>query len=189
MASRLLSQFASWRETKMEAAAVTTEITPCGQPLPELEVPMINTIVMCLGNEHSKLNERTMQLALTAKRLFRDPNRSDANQRAVETWEEIQRDLWPHLQVEDSLLFSWGRAHRALPGALLDSLKMDRLEMRKLVAALPRLSSGNDHEPKPGRNPGDFARTLIALALALDSHIERFDREVLPSILRALFNK
>src|SRR5579862_2409225 len=96
MASRLLSQFASWRETKMEAAAVTTEITPCGQPLPELEVPMINTIVMCLGNEHSKLNERTMQLALTAKRLFRDPNRSDANQRAVETWEEIQRDLWPH---------------------------------------------------------------------------------------------
>jgi hypothetical protein len=34
-----------------------------------------------------------------------------------------------------------------------------------------------------------FARTLLALAQTLDSHVERYDGEVLPSILRALFHR
>ena len=42
----------------MEATKVTTQMTPCDSPLPELEIPMINTMVTCLGSEHRKLNDR-----------------------------------------------------------------------------------------------------------------------------------
>jgi hypothetical protein len=35
----------------------------------------------------------------------------------------------------------------------------------------------------------DFAQMLLALGRTLDSHVERYDGEVLPSILRALFHK
>jgi hypothetical protein len=35
-------------------------------------------------------------------------------------WDEIRQDLWSHLQIEDGLV-SWGEAHHAIPGALLDS--------------------------------------------------------------------
>jgi hypothetical protein len=173
----------------MEAAAVTTEMTPCAGPLPEREVPMINTIAMCLGNEHRKLNERIMQMALAAARLARDPNDVAANRHAGETWDEIQRDLWPHLQIEDSLVFSWGRAHHALSETLLDDLKTERRDLRNLIAALPRMSSEINAESQPPADHGYPARTLIALARTLDSHVERFDSEILPSILRVLFNK
>jgi hypothetical protein len=40
----------------MEATEVTTQMTFRCSPLPELEVPMINTMVTCLGSEHRKLN-------------------------------------------------------------------------------------------------------------------------------------
>ena len=52
-----------------------TQMTPCDSPLPELEVPMINTMVACLGIEHRKLNDLIMQLACAATRLANDPGR------------------------------------------------------------------------------------------------------------------
>ena len=33
----------------MEAKQFANQMTPCSSPLPELEVPMINTMVTCLG--------------------------------------------------------------------------------------------------------------------------------------------
>jgi hypothetical protein len=173
----------------MEAMQVTTQSTPCCGPLPDLEAPMINTLVACLGSEHRKLDGLIMQLALTATRLAGDPDAPMANQRAVEVWDEIRRDLWSHLQIEDELVFLWGEAHHAIPGALLDTLKIERQEMRKLIAALPALSSGLDREPQRAGDRGGFARMLLALTRTLDSHVERFDGEVLPSILRALFHR
>jgi hemerythrin-like domain-containing protein len=173
----------------MGATQVTTQMTPCGGPLPDLEIPMINTMVSCLGSEHRKLNELTMQLAFAATRLAGGLDAVTAKQRAVELWDEIQRDLWAHLQIEEELVFSWGEAHRAIPGALLKTLKNERQEMRKLVAALPAGSLDIDREPQTAEDRGGFAQTLLALAGALDSHIERYDGEVLPSILRALFHR
>jgi hypothetical protein len=173
----------------MEATQVSTQSTPCCGPLPDLEVPMINTMVACLGSEHRKLDRLIMQLALAATTLAGDPDAATANQRAVEVWDEIRRDLWSHLQIEDELVFLWGEARHAIPGTLLDTLKIERQEMRKLVAALPALSSGLDREPQTAGDRGGFARMLLALARTLDSHVERYDGEVLPSILRALFNR
>jgi len=46
--------------TNMEAKGTTIRKTPCSSPLPELEVPMINTMVACLGVEHRKLNGLNM---------------------------------------------------------------------------------------------------------------------------------
>ncbi|HTY55673.1 MAG TPA: hemerythrin domain-containing protein [Candidatus Binataceae bacterium] len=172
----------------MEAESITTVASPCAQPLPENEVPMINTIAMCLGNDHRKLNERIMRLALAAARLARDPDDVASNRHAAETWDEIQRDLWPHLQIEDSLLFSWGRARHALSEPVLDELKTEREDLRNLIATLPKMSSEAAGEPQPPTDGGYPAQTWIALARTLDSHVERFDREILPLILRALFN-
>jgi hemerythrin HHE cation binding domain-containing protein len=173
----------------MGATQVTTQMTPCGGPLPDLEIPMINTMVSCLGSEHRKLNELTMQLAFAATRLAGGLDAVTAKQRAVELWDEIQTDLWAHLQIEEELVFEWGEEHRAIPGALLETLKNERQEMRKLVAALPAGSLDIDREPQTAADRGGFAQTLLALAGALDSHIERYDGEVLPSILRALFHR
>jgi hypothetical protein len=175
----------------MEATQFTTQMTPCGSPLPEPEVPMIkmiNKMVTCLGSEHRKLDDHILQLAFAATTLASDPDALTANQRAVEAWDEIRRDLWSHLQIEDGLVFSWAEAHQAISVALLDILKIERQEMRKLAAALPALSSGLDREPQTAGDRGAFARTLLALAQTLDSHVERYDGEVLPSILRALFH-
>jgi iron-sulfur cluster repair protein YtfE (RIC family) len=169
----------------MEAMQDNAGMTPCGGPLPELEIPMINTMVTCLGSEHRKLDDHILQLALAATRLANDPGGLAANQRAGEVWDEIRRDLWSHLQIEDGLVFSWGGAHNAISAELFDTLKSEREQMRELLAALPALSSGAD--PKP-QTASTFARTLLALAETLDSHIERYDSEVLPSILRALFH-
>lgn len=173
----------------MEATRNTTRMTACGGPLPELEVPMINTMVICLGSEHRKLNLLNLQLAFAATRLAADTFSVTANRRAVEVWEDIRRDLWSHLQIEDELVLSWGEAHHAISDTLLDSLKIERQEIRKLVAALPALSSGVDREPQTAGDRGALARTLLALTQKLDSHIERYDGEVLPSILRALFHR
>jgi hypothetical protein len=54
---------------------------------------------------------------------------------------------------------------------------------------LPALSSEVDSEPRTAGGRAIFARTLLALAQTLDSHVERYEGEVLPSILRALFQR
>src|ERR1700722_7098493 len=162
-----------------------TQMTPCDSPLPELEVPMINTMVACLGGEPRKLNDLIMQLACAATRLANDPGAVTANERALQVWDEIQRALRSHLQIEDGLV-SWGKEHHAISGALLEIVKNERLEMGKSMAALRELSSGADNEPQTAKDRSGFAQTLLALAQTLDSHVERYDAEVLPSILRAL---
>jgi hemerythrin-like domain-containing protein len=162
-----------------------TQMTPCDSPLPKLEVPMINTMVACLGIEHRKLNEMIMQLACAATRLANDPGAITANERALQVKDAIQHALRSHLQIEDGLV-SWGTAHHAISGALLDILKNERQELSKSMAALRALSSGVDHEPQTAEDRRDFAQTLLALARTLDSHVERSDADLLPSILRAL---
>jgi Hemerythrin HHE cation binding domain len=173
----------------MEATEVTTQMTFRCSTLLELEVPMINTMVTCLGSEHRRLNYATVRLAFAATRLASDPGAVIANQRALRLWEEIRHDLWSHLQIEDGLVPSWGEAHHAISGALLATLKNERQEMRKLMGALRAGSSGTDREPQTAGDRSSFAQTLLALARTLDSHVERYDGEVLPSILRALFHK
>jgi hypothetical protein len=61
--------------------------------------------------------------------------------------------------------------------------------MRKLMAALRASSSGVDREPQTAGDRSTFTQTLLALARILDSHVERYDGEVLPSILRTLFHR
>ncbi|HKN00259.1 MAG TPA: hemerythrin domain-containing protein [Candidatus Binataceae bacterium] len=173
----------------MEAKDFTIRKTPCSSPLPELEVPMINTMVACLGVEHRKLNGLDMQLAFAATRLASDPGTLTAGEQALQVWDEIRQDLWSHLQIEDELVFSWGKAHQRISGRLLDTLENERQEMRKLMAALHALSPGVDREPQTAADRSTFAQTLLALARILDSHVERYDGEVLPSILRALFHQ
>ena len=160
-------------------------MTPCDSPLPELEVPMINTMVMCLGTEHRKLNDLVMQLACAATRLANDLGADTANERALQVRDEIQHALRSHLQIEDGLV-SWGKEHQAISGAILDIVKNERLEMHKSMAALRELSSGVDHEAQTAEDRSGFAETLLALARTLDSHVERYDADVLPPILRAL---
>ena len=172
----------------MQVAEIT-DISPCGGPLPDLEVPMINTMVTCLGSQHQKLNFLTIQLALAATRLMAEPDDADAKQRAFELWDEIRRDLWPHLQIEDELVFSWGETRDAIPYTLLDTLKREREDMHKLVTTLPASFPEADSQAQTPVNGENFGRTLLALAQTLDSHVERYDGEVLPSIVRALFRK
>jgi hypothetical protein len=173
----------------MDAMQVTTRMTPCGSQLPELEVPMINSMVTCLGSEHRKLNEHILRLAFAATRLASDPDAPAVKQRAIEVWDEIRLYLWSHLQIEDELVFAWGEARHAISSTLHDTLNTERREMRKLVAALPALSSEADSEPRTAGGRAIFARTRLALAQTLDSHVERYEGEVLPSILRALFQR
>jgi hemerythrin-like domain-containing protein len=168
----------------MEVKDTTIRRTPCSSPLPDIEVPMINTMVACLGVEHRKLNDLNMHLAYGATRLASDPGATEATQKVLRVWDEIRQDLWSHLQIEDGLV-SWGEAHHAISEALLDTLKNERQEMRKLIATLRELSSV-DREQTAG-SLSTFAQTLLALARTLDSHVERYDSEVLPLILRALF--
>src|SRR5262249_38483248 len=89
----------------MDATQFTTPMTPCGSPLPELEVPMVNTMARCLGSQNRKLDGLIMQLAFAATRLASDPEAVTANLWAVEVWDEIWRDLWSHLQPNTSWCF------------------------------------------------------------------------------------
>src|SRR5260370_35324234 len=109
----------------MEAIEVTTQMTLCGGPLPDLEVPMINTMVACLGIEHKKLNYSVVQLAFAATRLASDPGAATAK-RALHLWDEIPRALRRHLQIEAELIFSWGETHRSRSHAQLVALNTDR---------------------------------------------------------------
>jgi hypothetical protein len=171
----------------METKDFTIQKAPCSSPLPELEVPMINTMVACLGVEHRKLNGLDMRLAFAASRLAGDSSANEANQQAIPVWDEIRHDLLSHLQIEDGLV-SWGEAHHAIPGALLDTLKHERQEMRQLIATLHEMSSVVDGKLTAADHSA-FAQTLLALARTLDSHVERYDGAILPSILRALYPK
>jgi hypothetical protein len=97
----------------MEAKDFTIRKTPCSSPLPELEGPMINTMVACLVVEHKKLNGLNVQLAYGATRLASDSGGIEANQKVLRVWDEIRQDLWSHLQIEDGLV-SWGAGHHAI---------------------------------------------------------------------------
>jgi iron-sulfur cluster repair protein YtfE (RIC family) len=178
----------------MDATQVTSQMAPCSGPLPDLEIPMINTIVTCLASEHRKLNDHILQLALAATRLASVPGELIAKQRAAEVWDDIRRELWSHLQIEDELVFSWGEAHHAMSDTLFETLKLEREAMRKLLATLPVSASpaaaaNEDRVPETPADRAAFAHTLLALAQNLDSHIQRYDAEVLPSILRELFHR
>src|SRR5260370_29087472 len=120
-----------------------TQMTPCDSRLPELEVPMINTMVMCLGSEHRKLNDLIMQLACAATRLANDPGAVTANERALQVWDEIQHALRPHLQIEDRLR-SLGEKPHAISGALLDIVRREREDIGQAMGALPTLPAGHD---------------------------------------------
>jgi iron-sulfur cluster repair protein YtfE (RIC family) len=173
----------------MEASQITARLTPCDSPLPELEVPMITTLVRCLGSEHRKLDELNVELAFAASTLAVDPEAVAARKRLFEVWDEIRRDLWSHLQIEDGLVFGWGGAHHAISGTLLDALKTEHEEMRKSVAALPTLYAGMDGNPQTVLVRPSLAQSLLAFSRTFDSHVERYEGDVLPSILRAVFHK
>lgn len=173
----------------MEANQVTTQMTPCGSTLPELEVPMIATLVKCLGSEHRNLDELNVQLAFAASTVAVDPETVAAGKRLFELWDKIRRDLWSHLQVEDALVFGWGGANHAISGGLIQALKTEHEEMRKSLAALTTSYSGIDGSPQTIRDRAALAQTRLALSRTFDSHVERYEGEVLPSILRAVFHK
>ncbi len=76
----------------MVAKPMTIQPTPCSSPLPDLEVPMISTMVGCLSSEHKKLNGLGMQLALAATRVISDPGAISANQRALRGPQRLRAD-------------------------------------------------------------------------------------------------
>ena len=168
----------------MEAAQLMTRKTPCSEPLPDLEVPMINAIVTCLGSEHKKLSSLINRLALIASRPVDGQTATAANRDALEIWEEIRRSLWSHLQIEDELVYSWGESKHAFSASLLTALSGEREQMRKLLADLPEVASNQEPQILT-----EHRATLLALTAILDSHVERYDGEVLPAIRRALFHR
>jgi len=168
----------------MEAIEVMPRTSPCGGPLPEHEVPMINTMVNCLINEHRRLDEQIIELALAASRLGANPHVMRDGERAAELWNSIQHDLWSHLQIEDEVVLTWGEAHHAMGAAFLGTLQREREELRKLIATLPAWNAIAAVEYRES-----YAKTLLEIAQKLDSHVALYDSEVLPAILRALFNR
>src|SRR5438445_1774813 len=150
---------------------------------------MINTMVRYLESEHRKMDEHVLKLALAATRLSRDPSELAAKARVLDVWDEIRHELWSHLQIEDELVFGSGRTHQAISPPLLDTLKVERQEMRALLATLPELPSVEGYKVESSVDCNTLARTFTALAQKIDSHIERYDAEVLPAVLRAVFHK
>jgi Hemerythrin HHE cation binding domain len=170
----------------VEAAQLTAQMTPCSKPLPDLEVPMINAIVACLSSEHKKLNSLVTRLALIATRPVDSANAAAANRDTLQIWEEMRRTLRSHLQIEDELVYSWGEGHHAFSGSLLTALNDDREKLRKSLTDLTAGVSGTEEEPQILT---DHRATLLALTAILDSHVERYEDEVLPAIRRALFHR
>jgi Hemerythrin HHE cation binding domain len=148
---------------------------------------MIRSILFCLTNEHTKLDEQILQLALAATRLAADPNDDEANRQTVDMWEGIQGYLWSHLQIEDELVMVWGDAHHAIPGALGKTLENERQEIRKLLAG-PASYTDDRGTPRNSADREGFARTLLGVSRTLSAHVERYEGEVLPAIQRALFH-
>ena len=158
----------------------------CFVALPDLEVPMINSLVSCLTREHRKLDEQILQLALVATRLAANPNDSEASRHTTEVWEAIRGYLWSHLQIEDELVLTWGESHHAIALALGGTLESERQEMRRLLAVLGSYAEPGGI-PKDFRDHEGFAKSLLALSRTLATHVERYEGEVLPGIQRALF--
>jgi iron-sulfur cluster repair protein YtfE (RIC family) len=167
---------------------LTSQISPCVNSLPDLQIPMINTLVRCLQSEHEKLGEHILELALAANTLASEPGELTARERTLQAWDDIRRELWSHLQIEDELVLSWGDTHRAIAPALLDNLKIERQKMRSVLTTLPELTSSGGCALQNAGDCHRLALTLIALAQNLDSHVERYETEVLPAILRAVFH-
>jgi hemerythrin-like domain-containing protein len=171
----------------MDAEQINTQAKPCQGSLTELRATMLNTMVTCLSQEHRRLEDSLLKLALAATRLTNDRDSLTVRQQAIDSWEEIRPDLWSHLQIEDELVFSWGAEHHAISPMLLDALKIERQELRGLLSALPESASHKRSETETFADPARLAQTLSALAQTLDRHVERYESEVLPAILRALF--
>ena len=159
----------------------------CFAALPDLEVPMINSLVSCLAREHLKLDEQILQLALVATRLAASPDDDQTTGHAMEVWEGIRRFLWSHLQIEDELVLTWGEAHRAIAVALGETLESERQELRRLLAVLGSYA-GPRGTPSDSRDREGLAKSLLALSRTLATHVERYEGEVLPAIQRALFH-
>jgi len=109
-----LPAISSQHQASLLLDAANGKNTDCFVTLPDLEVPMINSLVSCLAREHLKLDEQILQLTLVATRLAANPNDNEASAHTTEVWEGIQRNLWSHLQIEDELVLTWGEAHHAL---------------------------------------------------------------------------
>jgi hypothetical protein len=146
---------------------------------------MINAMVACLESEHRNFSLLIMRLAFAATRRS-DGDTLGAPWLALELWSEIQRDLRSHLQIEDELVLSWGGEHHAIPAALQEAIRKERQEIRRLTASLAEIGVV---EPISRENAAPFAQALLNLAHALDSHVERYDSEVLPAIRRAAFHR
>ena len=159
----------------------------CFVALPELEVPMIDSLVSCLTREHLKLDEQILQLTLVATRLAANPNDNQTGGHATELWAGIRRYLWSHLQIEDELVLTWGEAHHAITVALGETLETERQEMRRLLAVLGSYA-GPRGIPRDFRDREGFAKSLLALLPTLATHVERYEGEVLPAIQRVLFH-
>ena len=159
----------------------------CFVALPDLEGPMINSLVSCLAREHLKLDEQILQLALVATRLAANPNDNEVSGRAMEVWEGIRHYLWSHLQIEDELVVTWGTTHHAIAGALGETLESERQEMRRLLAGLGSYARLRG-TPKDSRDREGIAKALLALSRMLATHVERYEGEVLPAIQRSVFH-
>ena len=100
----------------------------------------------------------------------------------------IRQELWSHLQIEDSLVFSWAHANRAISPVVFESLKIERQETRRLLAALtyhPAKMTGHKRSPMM---LASHEPTLLALAQNLDSHVTGYDAAVLPAILSSVLH-
>jgi hypothetical protein len=157
----------------------------CFAALPDLEVPMTRSMLSCLTNEHTKLEEQMLQLVLAATRLAADPNDDEANRQTVDMWEGIRSYLWSHLQIEDELVMVWGAAHHAIPGALGETLEKERQEIRKSLAG-PALHTDDRGTPTNAAEREGFARSLLGVSRTLSAHVQRYEGEVLPALQRAL---
>src|SRR5262249_34872119 len=136
-----------------------------------------------------KFADLVMQLAIATTRQVADPESATGKERVLEIWDELRRDLGSHLQIEDELAFSWGKAHHAISDPLLNILKSEREEIRNLTSALIELSRAGDAEQPTATDRASLAPTLLALVRTLDLHVERYESEILPSILRAVFHR
>ena len=96
----------------MNGMQVTTETTRGGNELSELEIPMVNTMMTCLGREHRRLDEHILPLALAATRLASDPGALTAEVAALEIWDEIRAYLYSLCRLKMRWCFPGARAIR-----------------------------------------------------------------------------
>ena len=167
--------------------AANRKTADCFVALPDLEGPMINSLVSCLAREHLKLDEQILRLALVASRLAANPNDNEVAGHATEVWEGIRHYLWSHLQIEDELVLTWGATHHAVADALGQTLESERHELRRLLAVLGSYA-GLHGTPRDSRDREGFAKSLLALSRTLATHVERYEGEVLPAIQRSVFH-